>query len=299
MKLITYRYQGQTQVGVVAGCETYAVPVSALGLSYADMNELIENITPQELAALRKASARSCDDCGSSEGVQLDQVELMAPIPVPKQEVICVGVNYMEHAYESAKYKKEEFHGDRPFPVYFCKRCNLATPDGGYIDGHFNIQERLDYESELAVIIGRDAVNVSQEDAWDYVFGYTIINDVTSRDLQQRHKQFYFGKSLDTFTCMGPWIVLKDDLPVPPAQHIWCKVNGELRQESNTDRMIFDIPYLISELSGGMCLKAGTIISTGTPSGVGMGFDPPRWLSSGDVVECGVDGIGVLTNIVK
>lgn len=299
MKLVTYRYNGAEEVGALCEGDRAILPVRAAGLDFADMNDLVQNISPDGLEALKEALECATGDPCRAACVPVAGAELLAPIPVPRQEVICVGVNYMDHAYESAKYKKEDFHGDRPFPVYFCKRCNLATPDGGLIDGHFDIQERLDYEAELGVIIGKDALNVSSEDAFDYVFGYTVINDVTSRDLQQRHKQFYFGKSLDTFTCMGPWIITRDELPVPPAQRIWCKVNGELRQESNTANMIFDIPYLISELSSGMCLKAGTIISTGTPSGVGMGFDPPRWLRSGDTIECGVDGVGVLTNKVK
>ena len=157
----------------------------------------------------------------------------------------------------------------------------------------------LPYEAELAVILGRDALNVPAEEAYDYVFGYTIINDVSSRDLQARHKQFYFAKSLDTFTCMGPWIVTADDLPCPPVLHISSKVNGELRQDSSTGNMIFDIPYIIEELSSGMMLRAGTVISTGTPSGVGMGFTPPKFMKSGDTVECIIEGIGSLTNHVK
>ena len=280
MKLITYRYEGEERVGAVLGEEV--APVAG----FSSMNELLEaGITTGEIRLEERR-------------LPFAAVTLCAPIPVPRQDVLCLGVNYMDHAYESAKYKKEDFHGDRPYPVYFCKRVNEITPDGGLIDGHFDIQERLDYESELAVVIGKPAYHVAREDAWDYVFGYSILNDVSSRDLQMRHKQFYFGKSLDTFTCMGPWIVTKDELACPPVLEIGSRVNGELRQHSSTGNLIFDIPYIIEDLSAGMTLKPGTIIATGTPSGVAMGFDPPKWMRSGDTVECFIEGIGVLRNTV-
>ncbi len=294
MKLVTYEKDGWREVGAVTEDLAEIVPVTAAGLPYRSMNELIRCISPSERKALEAAVVGRL-----YPHLPLAEVKLLAPIPHPDQEVICLGVNYMDHAYESARYKKEDFHGDRPFPVYFCKRVNEATPDGGFIDGHFDIQKNLDYESELAVILGRDALNVKEEDAWSYVFGYTIVNDVSSRDLQGRHKQFYFGKSLDTFTCMGPWIVTADELPCPPVLGISSRVNGELRQNSSTGNMIFDIPYIVEELSAGMTLKAGTVISTGTPAGVGMGFTPPKFLKSGDTVECIIEGIGTLKNTVR
>ena len=294
MKLITFRRQGCEAVGVVSADGTSVLPVSCAGLPYTSMNELIEHASDAELTLLAQAAAAP-----SGEFLPLSEAELLAPVPVPRQDILCLGINYMEHAAESARYKKEEFNGERPYPVYFSKRVNECTPDGGMIDGHFDIQERLDYEVELAVILRRDARDVKKEDALDYVFGYTIMNDVSSRDLQTRHKQFYFAKSLDTFTCMGPWIVTADELPGVPDLPICSRVNGELRQNSTTGHMIFDIPYIIEELSAGLTLKAGTIIATGTPSGVGMGFTPPKWMRSGDVVECTIEGIGTLTNTVR
>lgn len=293
MKLVSYRFQEREFVGIMSPSLDSVIPLSTLQLPYTSMNELIEHCTPEELFQL---SVRSADTAIPT--LPFSDIELLAPIPVPRQDVLCLGINYMEHAKESARYKKEDFNGERPYPVYFCKRVNECTPHNGYINGHFDIQERLDYEAELGVIIGRDAKNVKKENAFEYVFGYTIINDVSSRDLQTRHKQFYFGKSLDTFTCMGPWIVTPDELPCPPILSIQSKVNGELRQNSSTDKMIFDIPYIIEELSSGMTLKAGTIIATGTPSGVGMGFTPPKWMKSGDSVECIIEGIGILKNHV-
>lgn len=294
MKLITFRKDGQDMAGVVSIDRTRVTPVNALGLPFSSMNELIENASPEDLRSLREGA-----DGKAAASLLLAEVELLAPIPVPRQDVLCLGINYMEHAVESARYKKEDFNGERPYPVYFCKRVNECTPHGGFIDGHFDIQSRLDYEVELAVILGKDAKNVKKEQAADYVFGYTIVNDVSSRDLQSRHKQFYFGKSLDGFTCMGPWIVTADELPCPPVLHICSRINGETRQDSSTGNMIFDIPYIIEELSSGLTLKAGTVIATGTPSGVGMGFDPPKWLKSGDLVECEIEKIGVLANRVK
>ena len=294
MKLITYRLNGCTSVGIVSADAASILPISAFGLPYASMNELIGQITDEELKAVSCSLPEK-----TAEAIPFDSVELLAPIPVPKQDILCLGINYMDHAVESARYKKEDFNGERPYPVYFCKRVNECTPHNGEIDGHFDIQERLDYEVELAVIIRKDARNVKREDALDYVFGYTIVNDVSSRDLQGRHKQFYFGKSLDSFTCMGPWIVTADELPGVPDLPIYSHVNGELRQNSTTGHMIFDIPYIIEELSSGLTLKSGSVIATGTPSGVGMGFTPPKWMKSGDVVECTVEGIGTLKNTVR
>lgn len=157
----------------------------------------------------------------------------------------------------------------------------------------------LDYEAELAVIIGKEAKNVPAAQVRNYIFGYTVINDVSARTLQTRHKQWYFGKSLDGFLPMGPCITTAEELPYPPRLSIQSRVNGQLRQDSNTECMIFDIDHIVSELSAGMTLKAGTIISTGTPAGVGMGFDPPRFLNPGDIVECSIEGIGTLVNRVS
>ena len=157
----------------------------------------------------------------------------------------------------------------------------------------------LDYEAELAVIIGRDCKNVRERDAAACIFGYTVLNDVSARNLQTEHNQWYFGKSLDGFTPMGPCIVTEDEIPYPPALSISSTVNGELRQNSNTKYLLHSISEIIAELSQGMTLLAGTIIATGTPAGVGMGFDPPKFLKSGDVVTCEIEKIGRLTNMVK
>ena len=223
----------------------------------------------------------------------------MCAYPHPRQDVICLGINYMAHAEESARYKEEAFGGERPYPIYFSKRVNEAVADGGVVPAYENLVDSLDYEVELAVVIGKDTKNVAKENAYDYVFGYTILNDVSARTIQNQHKQWYRGKSLDGFTPIGPWIVTADSFPIDQPMKVQSFVNGELRQDSSIDMMIFHVAYVISELSHGMLLTPGTIISMGTPAGVGMGFDPPKYMQPGDVVECYVEGIGTLKNTVR
>ena len=294
MKLITFKYDNKEQLGVLTSNEQGVYPIKTLGLNYETMNELIENITDQEITSLKLALEKD-----NNEILSISDITKMAPIPNPKQDIICLGINYMAHAVESARYKKEAFGGDRPFPVYFSKRVNAATGDGDYIPSYPELVDSLDYEVELAVIIKKDAKNVAKEDAYNYIFGYTIMNDVSARNLQTRHKQWYFGKSLDGFTPMGPCIVTKDEFVNPPVLKICSRVNGELRQNSTTDLMITSIEDVIHELSQGVTLKTGTIIAMGTPAGVGMGFEPPRFLKAGDVVECEIEGIGCLKNTIK
>ena len=294
MKLVTYNYNGEEAVGLVLKNNSFMTPIKSLGLKYDSMNNLIDNINEKEMQILKDAALKS-----DVKKISFAEVEIKAPIPVPKQDMICLGINYAEHAEESARFKKEAFEKDRKDAVYFSKRINEAVADGDYIDGHFDIVDSLDYECELAVIIGKDAKNVKKEDAIDYIFGYTIINDVSARNLQTAHKQWYFGKSLDNFTPMGPWIVTKDELNFPLELNICSRVNGEIRQNSNTKLMMTTIDEVIEELSQGMTLKKGTIIATGTPAGVGMGFVPPKFLKSGDVVQCEIEGIGILKNKIR
>ena len=203
------------------------------------------------------------------------------------------------HAEEAARYNQEAFTKERPIPIYFSKRVTEAVPPEGFIESHPGLVERLDYEVELAVIIGKTARNVKAEDAGDYIFGYTVLNDVSARLLQTTHKQWYFGKSLDGFTPMGPCITTADEISFPPALKISARINGELRQDATTDLLITGIPAIIEELSSGMTLLPGTIIATGTPAGVGMGFDPPKFLNPGDLVECSIEKIGTLRNRVR
>lgn len=297
MKFVTFEINGKEQVGILNSGGTHIYPVTSFLLPYGTMNELIQNISSKEKELLAASAAKAPEEVAGA--VKKENVRLLAPIPCPMQDVICLGINYMAHAEESARYKKEAFGGERPYAIYFSKRVTRAVADGEPILSHSDLVDSLDYESELAVIIGKDAKDVAAEEAEDYIFGYTILNDVSARNVQTRHKQWYFGKSLDSFTPIGPCILTADQVAFPPKLKIQSKVNGELRQDSNTELLIFGIPHIISELSQGMTLKAGTIIATGTPAGVGMGFQPPVFLKSGDVVECSIEGIGSITNPVQ
>ena len=284
MKLVTYLHDGKEAVGVLSG-DGAAVRL----LPFPDMNALIEAPRDRLLSAVK--------DAGDS--LPLSAVTLLAPIPRPRQDVICLGINYKAHAEEAERYSSEAFKKERPIPIYFSKRVSEAVAPEGFIESHSGLVQRLDYEAELAVIIGKTARNVRAADAADYIFGYTVLNDVSARLLQTTHKQWYFGKGLDGFTPMGPCITTADEIAFPPALRISSRVSGELRQDSTTDLLITSIADIIEELSSGMTLLPGTIIATGTPAGVGMGFDPPKFLKPGDVVECSIEGIGTLRNTVR
>ena len=286
MKLVTYRHSGAEHVGALTPDGSGILP-----LPVPDMNTLIETM---DLPALRSAVAAG--ERGSA--LALSEAELLAPIPRPRQDVVCLGMNYRAHEEESARYNADAFTKETPAAVYFSKRVSEAGRPDGIIPRHAGLTDRLDYEAELAVVLGRAARDVKAADAAEYIFGYTVLNDVSARDLQTGHKQWYFGKSLDGFTPMGPVLVTADEIAWPPALEITCRVNGELRQESNTSLLITPIGQILEELTAGMTLLPGTIIATGTPAGVGMGFDPPRFLQSGDTVECAIEGIGVLRSTV-
>ena len=288
MKFVTYINDGESGVGVLNAAETAVIPAAELGLEAKTMNELID-----ELRGVLPTVPEVVKELALSE------IKLDAAIPEPKQDIICLGLNYRDHAEEATR-ADAVFDVQRGDAVYFAKRLQRAVAPGGTIDGHFDICDSLDYEVELGVVLGKDAKNVKAADAAEYIFGYTIINDVSARNLQTRHKQWYFGKSLDDFTPIGPCIVSAEKLGAMPELDIRCYVNGELRQNSNTRMMIFDIPYIIEELSTGMTLKAGTVIATGTPSGVALGMEPTvrEYLKSGDVIRCEIEGIGVLENTI-
>lgn len=286
MKVVTFLYDEQIQVGIISDDGKQVVPAN----KFSSMEDLMENSSFEEMMSIKSLATAAVD---------LRDVKILAPIPEPKHDIICLGMNYKSHDSEMPDTFANEKIQARAVPVYFAKRVNRSVDPGGYIDGHFDVVKELDYEAELAVIIGKEAKNVDMKHVQDYIFGYTVLNDVSARDVQTAHKQWYFGKSLDTFTPMGPYIVTADEFDFPPALNITCRVNGELRQNSNTSKMIHGIDYIVSELSHGLTLKVGTVIATGTPGGVAMGMKVPRFLKSGDVVECEIEGIGVLKNTIK
>lgn len=229
----------------------------------------------------------------SSNLVELDEVKLLAPIPTPRKNIFCVGKNYEEHAIEMGSKDDIPEH-----VMVFTKAPTTVIGPDETVPDHSDVSEQLDYEGELCVVIGKKGKAIPQDKALEYVFGYTILNDITARDLQARHKQFFIGKSLDGSGPLGPVIVEKSAISNPNKLNISTKINGEVRQNSNTAHFIFHIEEVISVLSKGMTLEPGDLIATGTPAGVGKGFKPPRFLKAGDTIEIEVEGIGVLRNTV-
>jgi 2-keto-4-pentenoate hydratase/2-oxohepta-3-ene-1,7-dioic acid hydratase in catechol pathway len=228
----------------------------------------------------------------------LASVKLLAPIVELKRPVIAVGLNYKKHSDEGARKHGERKVGAYPEnPVFFCKWPGSHNgPEGEIV--HHGFTQELDYECELVIVIGKQGVNISKERAMDHVYGYTIMNDVSARDIQRRHGQWFKGKGLDSFGPIGPWIVTRDAVGDGNKLTVQTRVNGQTRQNSNTDDMIFDIATIISVLSEGFTLYPGDLIATGTPEGVGFAMDPPGVLKAGDLVECEIENIGVLRNRV-
>ena len=238
---------------------------------------------------------------GEAESVPLDDVTLLAPVPRPRRNIFCVGKNYFEHAEEfaSSGFDSSAVTGAVPkAPIVFSKVPECVVPTNAPIRIDPDVTEAVDYEAELAVIIGKDGRNIRPEDALTHVWGYTIVNDVTARDLQGKHSQWLIGKSQDTFCPMGPWAVGAEDIDLSDTA-VKCWVNGELRQDSNTKLLIFDVPTIIAAISNGVTLKAGDVIATGTPAGVGIGFKPPKYLKAGDTVKVEIANIGTLKNPVE
>jgi 2-keto-4-pentenoate hydratase/2-oxohepta-3-ene-1,7-dioic acid hydratase in catechol pathway len=285
MKLVTYLEKTRPTPGLLR--DDAIVDLSPIA---PDMLSLIDG-GPAALARVREYAA------AAPAALPLADAHLLPPILTPRRNVICLGKNYAEHARESYEARGEQVVATE-YPVIFTKAT--TTINGPYDDIPVDdaISAQMDYEAELAFIIGRPARRVSRDAAMSYVFGYTILNDVTARDLQTAHKQFHIGKSLDGCCPIGPWIVTADEIADPHALRITAHVNGELRQDSAGETMTFDIPAIVEILSRTMTLLPGDIIATGTPSGVGFAMKPPVFLRPGDVVECAIEGIGVIRNLI-
>jgi 2-keto-4-pentenoate hydratase/2-oxohepta-3-ene-1,7-dioic acid hydratase in catechol pathway len=290
MKLAAYQYKSDQCVGIVSDDLQTVTPYQ---LSQQDAQRGALSII--EMMAEGKALPPM------GEAVALTDVCLRAPIPHPRRNIFCVGKNYLDHVKEIKDSKLGEAQGAMAnlpkHPVVFSKVPEAVIGTRVGIDSHPTATQEMDYEAELAVVIAKKGKAISQADAMKYVWGYTIVNDVSARDVQAKHVQFHIGKSFDTFCPMGPWLVSADEINEKNTK-IQCWVNGELRQDGNTEQMIFDIPTVIESISAGMTLYPGDVIATGTPSGVGMGIKPPRFLKKGDNIKIQIEGIGVLENPV-
>ena len=272
MRLATFEFQGREQIGIVRDG-------SIVPLDIVDMLALIEMggvVEPE------------------GEQIPLEQVRLLAPIPRPRKNIFAIGRNYGEHAKESAAARGQQVTP----PVFFTKAPTTVNAPFGEIVVDSAVSEQVDWEIELAVIIGKRARKVARADALKYVFGYTVLNDVTARDLQNRTSQFFIGKSVDGYCPMGPWIVTADEMADPQNLTLRCRVNGVLKQEGNTRDMLYDVAGIIEYLSLVLTLEPGDIIATGTPAGVGFARKPPEFLKPGDVLESEIEGIGTMRNPV-
>ncbi|MFP4456803.1 MAG: fumarylacetoacetate hydrolase family protein [Clostridia bacterium] len=227
--------------------------------------------------------------------ISIDKITIKSPIPNPRRNIICLGLNYLDHAKESEKYKDNDFKLPEA-PAYFSKMAAKTIGHNSDLKLEEDLTSKLDYEVELAIVIGKEGRNIPKDKVYEYIFGFTIMNDFTARDLQRKHTQWFKGKSLDNYTSLGPVITHLKDFKLPLKVNLKSYVNGELRQSSNTKHLIYDIEEIISDFSKGITLLPGDIIATGTPAGVGMGMNPPTFLQKGDKVVCEIDNIGVLEN---
>lgn len=282
-KVAAFSFRGRNLVGIVDDADEAVRPFV-----------LSPEAAEQGVVALIEQS----DMPKALDPIPISDVDLCAPIPRPRRNIFCVGKNYFEHAHEFARsgFDSSASNGAVPaHPIIFSKVPETVVGPGAEVGFRSGVTSAVDYEVELAVIIGRKGRGIPAKDAMAHVWGYTIVNDVTARDIQQRHSQWFLGKSQDAFCPMGPWVVTRDEIDLDDT-NLRCLVNGELRQSANTRDMIFDVPALISVISAGITLYPGDIIATGTPSGVGIGCEPPCYLKDGDVVRLEIDGIGGFEN---
>ncbi len=295
MKLATVLHEGRPTVAIVD-------PVKEL---FWSLEEAVPGLPPRLTGDMAAAIAHlgvSGIAAPGASGRPLDGARLLAPIPAPPHNIMCVGKNYYAHAHE---FTRSGFDAGATaadavpqHPIIFTKPSSSISGPYDDIPLWPGLDEAVDYEAELAIVIGRGGRFIPPEQAMAHVFGYTILNDVTARDLQRIHKQWFLGKGIDGFGPMGPWIATADEVDVASLR-VTCRVNGELRQDSSTADLIFDVPTLIAAISRSVTLSPGDVIATGTPEGVGVGFDPPRFLKDGDVVEVEIAGIGAIRNTVR
>lgn len=297
MKFVTYKWNGNSKIGILDDQMEHVID-----LNEAQKGLFGKNTIPLSMLECLQHSEDFLKDVHevmeNEKNIMytypLSDVEIQAPIPRPAKNIFCVGKNYAAHAIEMGSKEDIPKH-----PMVFSKAPTTVVGPEAIVLLHGHVTECLDYEGELAVIIGKTGKDIQQDEALNYVFGYTILNDVTARDRQKRHIQFLLGKSLDTSCPMGPYITHKNDIVNPNLLNIETKINGEVRQSANTEQFIFDIPTIISVISAGITLEPGDIIATGTPAGVGNGFKPPRFLQAGDLMEITIEGMGTLRNSIQ
>ncbi len=309
MKLATFATAAipRPGLGLIRDNEIVDVDLAARALNLIPPDTMLDLLDQQEQGMyelheiLKKTAGRPFSDVKTFTGIgavhKLAEVQLFSPIPRPRKNIVCLGWNYAEHEKETAALRGRT-SAIPEAPVFFTKAPTTVNDPYGNIIIDPAVSEEVDWEVELGVIIGKTGKNIPEEDALSYIFGYTVISDVTARDLQSRHKQFFKGKSIDGYCPMGPWIVTADEIADPQSLMLHLRVNGITKQEASTSSMIFSVRQIIAVLSTGLTLEPGDIIATGTPSGVGFARNPPEFLKVGDLVEAEVDGIGMLRNAV-
>jgi len=294
-------------LGIVQNDDVLDIDLAAHALTLIGPDSLLELIEHYEQAKpilqaiMDKAAGRAFSDVKTFASIgavhPLAAVQLAAPIPRPRKNIMCLGHNYADHAQESNAARGLATVASDP-PAVFTKAPTSVNGPYSEIVIDPAVSEQIDWEAELAVVIGTGGKNIREEDALGHVFGYTVLNDVSARDIQFRHKQYFRGKSLDGYCPMGPWLVTADEIPDPQQLPVCLKVNGVVKQEGNTNQMIYTVAQTIAMLSTGMTLEPGDIIATGTPSGVGFARKPPEFLKVGDIMETEIDGIGLLRNVM-
>ncbi|MEX2158443.1 MAG: fumarylacetoacetate hydrolase family protein [Dehalococcoidia bacterium] len=292
MRLLTYQRDGVARIGLLIDGRIVDAQDADASLPN-DMQSFIEQGAPALERARRVIESMSDRPALEGASTALDGAHLLAPIPRPARNIVCVGLNYAEHAGES-----NITTGIPEHPVYFTKPPSTVIGPEAAVPLHAHVSRRVDWEVELVVVIGTRGRDIPEERALDYVFGYTVGNDVTARDLQARHQQWYKGKGLDGFCPLGPWIVTADEIPDPQDVHLSLRVNGATKQDAHTSDMVFNVAKLIAVWSLGMTLEPGDLLMTGTPAGVGFARKPPEYLGPGDVMEAEIDRIGVLRNTI-
>ncbi len=305
MKLLSYDYRGLPRVGVYVGEKIAHLSRLAgiLGKRELALGSMLEVIKAWDAhgPALRELVAQAEARAEELAPVLMhpDDVHFLAPIPRPPKHVLCMGLNYQDHVNEGLQAKDvQTTKVELDHPIFFTKAQNTLVGHGEGIPAHRGVTEKLDYEAEIAVVIGKGGKNIPRDEVYDRIFGYCCANDISARDVQRRHKQIFKGKTLDGTCPLGPYIVPREDYGDPMNQPVRSWVNGEARQDSNTNMMIHDIPSMISVLSEGFTLEAGDVFLTGTPSGVGYARETPSFLAPGDVVEVEIGGLGRLRNTI-